>query len=55
NKKIIKINIFVAADSNFTDIYLVANEASDLLVNLLGEPGKNACSAIEVAVLPMIE
>ncbi|WP_407965962.1 RidA family protein [Bartonella sp. C271] len=52
-KKVIKINVFIAADSNFTDISLVANGASDLFVNILGEAGKHARSAIGVAVLPM--
>ncbi|OPB31501.1 YjgF/chorismate mutase-like, putative endoribonuclease [Bartonella sp. AR 15-3] len=52
-KKVIKINVFIAADSNFTDISLVANGASDLFVNILGEAEKHARSAIGVAVLPM--
>ncbi|WP_332066179.1 RidA family protein [Bartonella sp. CB189] len=52
-KKIVKTTVFVAADSNFTDIPLIANGASDLFVNILGEAGKHARSAIGVSVLPM--
>lgn len=52
-KKVIKITAFVAADPAFTDIPQVANGASDLLVNVLGEAGKHARSAVGVAALPM--
>ncbi|EJF81706.1 putative endoribonuclease L-PSP [Candidatus Bartonella washoeensis] len=52
-KRVVKISVFVAADPHFTDIPLVANGASDLLVNILGEAGKHARSAIGVASLPM--
>lgn len=52
-KHITKITVFVAVDPHFTDIPLVANGASDLLVNILGNTGKHARSAIGVASLPM--
>ncbi|WP_336279150.1 RidA family protein [Bartonella sp. CB175] len=52
-KRVVKITVFVAVDSDFTDIPLVANGASDLLVNILGESGKHARSAVGVATLPM--
>ncbi|WP_317993117.1 RidA family protein [Bartonella gliris] len=52
-KRVVKITVFVAADPHFTDIPLVANGASDLFVNILGEAGKHARSAIGVASLPM--
>ncbi|GAA5108889.1 RidA family protein [Bartonella jaculi] len=52
-KRVVKITVFVAADPHFTDIPLVANGASDLLVNILGEAGKHARSAVGVASLPM--
>ncbi|WP_455474634.1 RidA family protein [Bartonella sp. B30(2025)] len=52
-KKIVKITVFVAADTHFTDIPLVANGASDLLTNIFGEAGKHTRSAIGVATLPM--
>ncbi|WP_412058555.1 RidA family protein [Bartonella sp. DGB2] len=52
-KKVAKITVFVAADPNFTNIPTVANGASDLFVNLLGEAGKHTRSAVGVAVLPL--
>ncbi|WP_273720325.1 MULTISPECIES: RidA family protein [unclassified Bartonella] len=52
-KRVIKITVFVAVDPYFTDIPLIANGASDLLVNILGESGKHVRSAIGVASLPM--
>ncbi|WP_455481211.1 RidA family protein [Bartonella sp. B12(2025)] len=52
-KRVVKITVFVAVDPHFTDIPLIANGASDLLVNILGEAGKHARSAIGVASLPM--
>ncbi|UTO28821.1 RidA family protein [Bartonella harrusi] len=52
-KRIVKITVFVAVDPHFTDIPLVANGASDLFVNILGESGKHARSAVGVASLPM--
>ncbi|MGF7157843.1 RidA family protein [Bartonella heixiaziensis] len=52
-KRVVKITVFVAADPHFTDIPLVANGASDLFVNILGEAGKHARSAVGVASLPM--
>lgn len=52
-KRVTKITVFVATDPNFTDIPLVANGASDLFVNIFGETGKHARSAIGVTTLPM--
>ncbi|EJF89901.1 RidA family protein [Bartonella melophagi] len=52
-KRVIKITVFVATDPNFTDIPLVANGASDLFVNILGDAGKHARSAVGVCSLPM--
>ncbi|WP_142417104.1 RidA family protein [Bartonella massiliensis] len=52
-KRVVKITVFVAVDSHFTDIPFVANGASDLFVNILGEIGKHARSAIGVSSLPM--
>ncbi|WP_208439554.1 MULTISPECIES: RidA family protein [Bartonella] len=52
-KRVVKITVFVAVDSHFTDIPFVANGASNLFVNILGEIGKHARSAIGVASLPM--
>lgn len=51
-KRIVKITIFVASAASFTEQHLVANGASDLLVNVLGDAGKHARSAVGVASLP---
>ncbi|EJF87222.1 RidA family protein [Bartonella rattimassiliensis] len=52
-KRVVKITVFVAVNSDFTDIPFVADGASDLFVNILGEIGKHARSAVGVASLPM--
>lgn len=52
-RRVSKITAFVAVDPNFTDIPQVANGASDLLVEVLGDAGKHARSALGVAALPM--
>ncbi|WP_208438092.1 RidA family protein [Bartonella taylorii] len=52
-KRVVKVTVFVAVDPHFTDIPLVANGASDLFVNILGETGKHARSAVGVSSLPM--
>jgi len=52
-RRIVKLTAFVAADPAFTAIPAVANGASDLLVNVLGESGKHARSAVGVATLPL--
>ncbi|EJF88624.1 RidA family protein [Bartonella tamiae] len=52
-KRVTKITVFVATDPNFTDIPQVANGASDLFVNILGDAGKHARSAVGVCSLPM--
>ena len=52
-KRVVKITIFVASDANFTEQHLVANGASDFLVEILGDKGKHARSAVGVASLPL--
>jgi len=52
-QKVVKITAFVAADPTFYDIPQVANGASDLLVEILGDAGKHTRSAVGIAVLPM--
>lgn len=51
-KRAIKINVFVNSSNDFTDHPIVANGASDLLVNVFGEKGKHARSAVGVSSLP---
>jgi len=52
-RRIVKLTAFVAADPDFTAIPAVVNGASDFLVDVLGEAGKHARSAVGVAVLPL--
>lgn len=50
--RMVKLTVFVAADPSFTDEHLVANGASDLLGEVLGENGLHARSAVGMSVLP---
>lgn len=52
-KRIVKITAFVASTPDFVEQHLVANGASDLLVEVLGDAGKHARSAVGVASLPL--
>ena len=51
--RLVKITVFVASAPGFTEQHLVANGASDLLAEALGERGRHARSAVGVASLPM--
>eukprot|EP01035_Chromulina_nebulosa_P039157 gene39157-52912_t len=51
--RIVKLGVFVNSTVDFTDQPKVANGASDLMVELFGEAGKHARSAVGVAVLPL--
>ena len=51
--RLVKITVFVASTPDFTEQHLVANGASDFLVEVLGEAGKHARSAIGTASLPL--
>ena len=52
-KRVVKITVFVASDPSFTEQHLVANGASDFLVEVIGERGKHARAAVGVASLPL--
>jgi enamine deaminase RidA (YjgF/YER057c/UK114 family) len=52
-KRLVKITVFVASAPDFTEQHLVANGASDFLVEVLGEPGKHARAAVGTASLPL--
>lgn len=52
-KEIMKITVFVASTPDFTEQHLVANGASDFLVDVLGEKGRHARSAVGMPSLPM--
>jgi enamine deaminase RidA (YjgF/YER057c/UK114 family) len=51
-ERVLKVTGFVNADPEFADAHLVINGASDLLVEVLGERGRHARSAIGVGTLP---
>ncbi len=51
--KIVKLVVFVASAPDFTGQPGVANGASDVLVEIFGEIGRHARSAVGVAVLPL--
>ena len=51
-KRIVKLTGFVASNSGFTEQATVVNAASNLLIDIFGEKGQHARSAIGVTVLP---
>jgi enamine deaminase RidA (YjgF/YER057c/UK114 family) len=51
--RIVKIVGFVASDPSFTGQPLVVNGASELLLEVFGDSGRHARSAVGVAVLPL--
>lgn len=52
-KRIVKLVGFVASPAGFTDQPFIVNGASDLMVEVFGEAGKHARSAVGVAALPL--
>jgi enamine deaminase RidA (YjgF/YER057c/UK114 family) len=51
--RVVKLTVFVASTPDFTEQHLVANGASDLLAEVLGDAGVHARSAVGVASLPV--
>jgi enamine deaminase RidA (YjgF/YER057c/UK114 family) len=51
--RVLKLTVFVASVPGFSEQHLVANGASDLLGEVLGEAGVHARSAVGVPVLPL--
>ncbi|UCZ87033.1 RidA family protein [Pseudomonas sp. L5B5] len=51
-QRISRLNVFIAASGDFQGHSGVANGASDLVVNALGDKGRHARTAIGVASLP---
>lgn len=49
----VKLTVFVASDPGFSDQHLVANGASNLIGEVLGQDGLHARSAVGVPVLPL--
>lgn len=52
-ESIVKLTVFVASAPGFTDQSQVANGASDVFVEILGESGRHARSAVGMAGLPL--
>ena len=51
--RVVKLTVFVASDPDFTQQPVVANGASQLIADVLGEAGIHCRSAIGVAALPL--
>ncbi len=51
-REVVRVCVFVNSTPEFTDQALVANGASELLIELFGEEGRHVRSAVGVAVLP---
>jgi len=51
--RIVKVTCFVASAPSFTGQPQVANGASEFLIEVLGDAGKHARSAVGMAVLPL--
>jgi enamine deaminase RidA (YjgF/YER057c/UK114 family) len=51
--RIVKVTCFVASAPSFSGQAQVANGASELLIEVLGDAGKHARSAVGMAVLPL--
>lgn len=52
-RRVVKLTVFVASAPGFTDQHLVANGASELVGEVLGEAGIHARSAVGTAALPL--
>ena len=51
--RIVKVTGFVASDPDFTEQHVVMNGASQLFLDVLGEAGNHARSAVGMANLPI--
>ena len=51
--RIVKVTCFVASSPSFSGQAQVANGASEFLIEVLGDAGKHARSAVGMAVLPL--
>lgn len=52
-RRVVKLGVFVACTSSFTDQPKVANGASELMVAVFGEVGRHARAAVGTNVLPL--
>lgn len=52
-RRVLRLGVFIACGPNFHSQPLVANGASDLMVELFGDAGKHARAAVGVSALPL--
>lgn len=52
-RRVVKLTGFVNCTADFTEPHKVVNGCSDFLIDILGERGRHARSAIGVAALPL--
>lgn len=52
-ERVVKLGVFINSTADFTDQPKVANGASELLVEIFGDAGRHARSAVGVAALPL--
>ena len=52
-RRIVRLGIFVASDPGFNDQPVVANGASEVLIEIFGEPGRHARAAVGSIALPL--
>jgi enamine deaminase RidA (YjgF/YER057c/UK114 family) len=52
-RAVLKLTVFIASAPGFREQHIVANGASDLFMEVLGERGRHARSAVGVAELPL--
>jgi len=52
-RRIVRIGVFVASDAGFTDQPLVANGASELMIEVFGDAGRHARAAVGSVALPL--
>lgn len=51
--RIVRVCVYVASTPDFTDQAMVANGASEFLLDIFGDAGRHVRSAVGVAVLPL--
>lgn len=52
-RQVLKLNGFIASAPGFVEQHVVMNGASNLVANVLGQPGKHARAAVGTAALPL--
>ena len=51
-KEVVRIKGYINVDPDFTDVSAVLNGASELFIDLFGDPGRHSRTAIGVASMP---